>query len=112
VFLHPLAKAPQVWHIIGSAAYAARALELSAGVDPAVGSDQIAQSRNLVVAREGGEALTGCAAATSVGGGALSRRRFIVRSAEREFRRRWGFGAGAGRPGSVRGRVGRRTGPG
>ena len=44
-FLHPLAKATQVKHILGSAAHAARALELSAGADPAVGADYIAQSR-------------------------------------------------------------------
>ncbi|HLM20836.1 MAG TPA: exonuclease SbcC, partial [Propionibacteriaceae bacterium] len=36
-FLHPLAKATQVKHILGSASYAARAFELSAGDDPAVG---------------------------------------------------------------------------
>jgi hypothetical protein len=42
-FLHPLAKATQVRHILGSAAHAARALELAAGDDPAVGADHIAQ---------------------------------------------------------------------
>ena len=46
-FLHPLAKATQVKHILGSAAHAARAFELSAGDDPAVGADHIAQSRIL-----------------------------------------------------------------
>jgi hypothetical protein len=46
-FLHPLAKATQVKHILGSAAHAARALELSAGDDPQVGADHIAQSRDL-----------------------------------------------------------------
>jgi hypothetical protein len=46
-FLHPLAKATQVKHILGSAAHAARALELFAGDDPAVGADHIAQSRSL-----------------------------------------------------------------
>src|SRR5262245_52197921 len=46
-FLHPLAKATQVRHILGSAAHAARALELSAGDDPTVGADHIAQSRIL-----------------------------------------------------------------
>jgi hypothetical protein len=46
-FLHPLAKATQVKHILGSAAHAARALELSAGDDPTVGADHIAQSRIL-----------------------------------------------------------------
>ena len=33
-FLHPLAKATQVKHILGSAAHAARAFELAAGDDP------------------------------------------------------------------------------
>jgi hypothetical protein len=46
-FLHPLANATQVKHILGSAAHAARAFELSAGDDPAVGADQIARSRIL-----------------------------------------------------------------
>ena len=46
-FLHPLANATQVKHILGSAAHAARALELSADDDPGVGADQIAQARNL-----------------------------------------------------------------
>jgi hypothetical protein len=46
-FLHPLAEATQVKHILGSAAHAARALELAAGDDPAVGADHIAQSRIL-----------------------------------------------------------------
>jgi hypothetical protein len=46
-FLHPLAKATQVKHILGSAAHAARALELSAGDDPTVGADHIAQARIL-----------------------------------------------------------------
>src|SRR5688572_3700109 len=46
-FLHPLPKATQVKHILGSAAHAARAFELSAGDDPTVGLDQIAQSRIL-----------------------------------------------------------------
>ena len=46
-FLHPLAKATQVKHILGSAAHAARAFELAAGDDPAVGADHIAQSRIL-----------------------------------------------------------------
>jgi hypothetical protein len=46
-FLHPLAKATQVRHILGSAAHAARALELDAGDDPAVGPGYIAQSRIL-----------------------------------------------------------------
>ncbi|GLZ11878.1 hypothetical protein Acsp04_21130 [Actinomadura sp. NBRC 104425] len=46
-FLHPLAKATQVKHILGSAAHAARAFELSAGDDPAVGADHIARLRML-----------------------------------------------------------------
>ena len=37
-FLHPLPRATQVKHILGSAAHAARAFELSAGDDPAVGA--------------------------------------------------------------------------
>ncbi len=40
-------RATQVWHILGSAACAARALEFFAGDDPAVAADQIAQSRDL-----------------------------------------------------------------
>lgn len=47
VFLHPLAKATQVKHILGSAAYAARALELAAEDDPAVGTEQISQFATL-----------------------------------------------------------------
>ncbi|MBE1531921.1 putative immunity protein [Actinomadura algeriensis] len=46
-FLHPLAKATQVKHILGSAAHAARAFELCAGDDPDVGADHIARSRTL-----------------------------------------------------------------
>jgi hypothetical protein len=46
-YLHPLAKATQVKHILGSAAHAARAFELLAGDDPAVGAHCIEQSRNL-----------------------------------------------------------------
>jgi hypothetical protein len=46
-FLHALPKATQVKHILGSAAYAARAFELCAGDDHAVGLDQIAQPRIL-----------------------------------------------------------------
>ena len=45
-FLHPLAKATQVKHILGSAAHAERAFELCGGDDP-VGLDRIAQSRIL-----------------------------------------------------------------
>lgn len=46
-FLHPLAKATQVKHILGSAAHTARAFELAAGDDPAVGADHIAQAQSL-----------------------------------------------------------------
>lgn len=46
-FLHPLAKATQVKHILGAAAHAARASELAAGDDPAVGVGHIARSRAL-----------------------------------------------------------------
>ncbi len=47
VYLHPLATATQVRHILASAAHAARAFELSAADDPAVGVDHIARARNL-----------------------------------------------------------------
>jgi hypothetical protein len=46
-FLHPLPHATQVKHILGSAAHAARACELAAGDDPAVGLDHLAQARSL-----------------------------------------------------------------
>ncbi|GII94273.1 putative immunity protein [Sinosporangium siamense] len=46
-FLHPLAKATQVRHILGSAAYAALAFELSAGDDPTVGAGHITQLHPL-----------------------------------------------------------------
>jgi hypothetical protein len=46
-YLHPLPKATQVIHILGSAAHAARALELSAGDDPAIGADHLAQAHTL-----------------------------------------------------------------
>lgn len=46
-YLHPLAKATQVKHILGAAAHAARAFELDAGDDPAVGAERIAQARLL-----------------------------------------------------------------
>jgi hypothetical protein len=46
-FLHPLPTASQVKHILGSAAHAARAFELSGGDDAAVGLDHIAQARIL-----------------------------------------------------------------
>lgn len=46
-FLHPLAKATQVKHILGSAAHAARAVELAAGDDPALGAAHLARARSL-----------------------------------------------------------------
>jgi len=46
-FLHPLAKATQVKHILGSAAHAARALELAAADDPAVATQHLARARTL-----------------------------------------------------------------
>ncbi|GAA5135402.1 hypothetical protein GCM10023320_64870 [Pseudonocardia adelaidensis] len=46
-YLHPLAKATQVKHILGSAAHAVRAFELSAGNNPTVGADQMARARSL-----------------------------------------------------------------
>ena len=46
-FLHPLAKATQVRHILGAAAHAARALELSAGDNASVGAEHIAQCLEL-----------------------------------------------------------------
>ncbi len=46
-FLHPLAKATQVLHILGSAAHAARAFELDAGEDHHVGADYIEKARAL-----------------------------------------------------------------
>jgi len=44
-YLHPLAKATQVGHILRAAASAACAAEMSAGDDPAVGSALIEQAR-------------------------------------------------------------------
>lgn len=46
-FLHPLANATQVKHILGSAAHAARAFELAADDDPAVATDHLVKSRRL-----------------------------------------------------------------
>lgn len=46
-FLHPVARATQARHILGAAAHAARAFELSSRDDPAVGPDRIARSRIL-----------------------------------------------------------------
>ena len=43
-YLHPLAKATQVKHILGAAAYAARAAELVAGDDRAVGTARVGQA--------------------------------------------------------------------
>jgi hypothetical protein len=44
-YLHPLAKATQVKHILGAAAHAARAAELVAGGDHRVGAQRIEQAR-------------------------------------------------------------------
>jgi hypothetical protein len=46
-FLHPLAKATQVKHILGPAAHAARAFELDAGDDPDVGADYLERVEGL-----------------------------------------------------------------
>lgn len=46
-FLHPLAKATQVKHILGSAAHAARAFELDAGGDTTIGVKHIEEARVL-----------------------------------------------------------------
>ena len=46
-YLHPLPKASQVKHIVGAGAYAARAAELVAGDDPAVGADHVKQATDL-----------------------------------------------------------------
>ncbi|MFD0363000.1 putative immunity protein [Nocardia sp. GCM10030253] len=46
-YLHPLAKATQVLHILGSAAYAARAFEVDAGDDRTVGDDYIERAAAL-----------------------------------------------------------------
>lgn len=47
-YLHPLADAHQVKHILGAAAHAARAAELVAGDDRGVGADRIEQARRRV----------------------------------------------------------------
>lgn len=44
-YLHPLAAAHQVKHILGAAAHAARAAELMAGDDRSVGADQVERAR-------------------------------------------------------------------
>ncbi|MCK2243055.1 MULTISPECIES: putative immunity protein [unclassified Crossiella] len=46
-YLHPLAKATQVLHILGAAAHAARAFELDAGTDRSVGEQYIEKARVL-----------------------------------------------------------------
>ncbi|QIS03803.1 exonuclease SbcC [Nocardia brasiliensis] len=46
-YLHPLAKATQVWHILGAAAYTAAALELAAGGDESVGTAYLDTAREL-----------------------------------------------------------------
>ncbi|MBF6129383.1 putative immunity protein [Nocardia brasiliensis] len=44
-YLHPLAKATQVWHILGAAAYTAWALELDAGGDREAAGAHLARAR-------------------------------------------------------------------
>lgn len=44
-YLHPLAKATQVKHILGAAAHAARAAELMAGDDQDIGADHVEKAR-------------------------------------------------------------------
>ena len=46
-FLHPLAQAAQVRHLLGSAAHAARALELAAGDDPTTADRHLDRARLL-----------------------------------------------------------------
>jgi hypothetical protein len=46
-FLHPLAKSTQVKHILGSAVHAARAFEIAASGDHAVGTAHIARAQKL-----------------------------------------------------------------
>ena len=46
-YLHPLARADQVIHILGAAVHAARALELDAGGDPDVGAGFISRAVEL-----------------------------------------------------------------
>ena len=46
-YLHPLAKATQVRHILGAAADAARAIELDAGDDHRAGDESIEKARGL-----------------------------------------------------------------
>jgi Imm-5 like putative immunity protein len=43
-YLHPLPQATQVKHILGAAAHAARATELAAGDDPAVGAEHVTKA--------------------------------------------------------------------
>lgn len=46
-FLHPLAQATQVRHLLGAAAHAARAFERASGDDPAVADAHLARARLL-----------------------------------------------------------------
>ncbi|MEV4436629.1 putative immunity protein [Streptomyces sp. NPDC049585] len=43
-YLHPLAKATQVKHVLGAGAHAARAAELVAGDNPSMGSEHVEQA--------------------------------------------------------------------
>ena len=47
-YLHPLADAHQVKHVLGAAAHAARAAELAAGGDRGVGAEHVARARRRV----------------------------------------------------------------
>jgi hypothetical protein len=44
-YLHPLARATQVKHVLGAAAHAARAVELAAGDAPGVGAEHLERAR-------------------------------------------------------------------
>lgn len=46
-FLHPITRATQVKHILGSAAHAARAFELLGGGESNIGQEQIQRSKDL-----------------------------------------------------------------
>ena len=46
-YLHPLARATQILHILGSAAHAARAFELDAGDDRTAGAAYVEKARSL-----------------------------------------------------------------
>ncbi|OIK28277.1 putative immunity protein [Streptomyces malaysiense] len=66
-FLHPLADAYQVRHILGAAAHAARAMELAAAEDPAVAADALAWAHEHAPAAVG--TVLGRLPAAPAGGG-------------------------------------------